>query len=207
MEELSNYWQQRYVSGGNSGAGSYGEEAKMKGSLINHWMKLHEMRTINEIGCGDGNNLMYYNVDISYTGYDISERAIQICNEKTRKIKNSLKYFFTTEYDKQDFDADVCLCLDVWFHQVKDEDFEALCKNLFVDFRGKYIIIYSTDTDSQFMEDGTPVAPHMRPREVLSKVAEYPQWKLKFWCSGYRDVNDRLALFPSTKKFFLFERV
>lgn len=207
MEKLTEYWNQRYVQGGNSGAGSYGQEATMKASIINHWIKNNEIRTINEVGCGDANNLLMYYVDISYTGYDISPKAIQMCNEKTRKIPNSLKYFFTSDPNKQDFNADLCLCLDVWYHQTEDKDFEELCKLLFVIGNWKYIIIYSTDTNSQFTSDGKPLAKHMHPREVLSKVAEYPEWKVKYWCSGFKSEEDISMLFPAEKKFFLLERV
>jgi SAM-dependent methyltransferase len=206
-QNLTEYWNNRYLQGGNSGAGSYGQEALMKASLINHWIKENNIRTINEIGCGDGNNLLLYNIPISYTGFDISEKAIEICREKTRKIPNSLKYYFTNKPEDLDFDADLCLCLDVWFHQTSDEEFSFLCYQLFELGKWKYIIIYSSDTDSQFTNDGKPLAAHMHPREVLSKVAEYYNWKVKYWCSGYKDTNDITALFPAEKKFFLLERV
>ena len=206
MEELTNYWDNRYVQGGNSGAGSYGMEAAVKANIINHWIKEYEIKTINEIGCGDGNNLLLYDIPISYTGYDISPKAIEICNEKTRKIKNSLKYYFTTNVNDIDYQADLCLCLDVWYHQVKDEDFSFLCHQLFELGEWEYIIIYSTDTNSQFTADGKPLASHMKPREVLSKVAEYPQWEVLYWISGFNTTDGKTMMFPAEKKFFLLHK-
>lgn len=206
MEKLKKYWDERYVNGGNSGAGSYGLEAYTKGNIINHWIKELDVKKINEIGCGDANNLLFYNVRMQYTGYDISPKAIEMCKEKTRKIRNSLMYYFTDKVEEMDFDADLCLCLDVWYHQVLDEDFEALCDLLFNKGNWKYIIIYSTDTNSQFLADGTPLAPHMRPREVLSKVAEFPHWEVKYWISGFNASDGKQYLFPAEKKFFLLQR-
>ena len=210
MFNIQEYWNQRYLTGGNSGAGSYNEEAMMKATIINHWIKEYNIRTINEIGCGDCNNLLMYNIPISYTGYDISPQAIKICNERTRKIVNNLKYYFTNEYENMDFTADLCLCLDVWFHQVLDEDFNKLCNTLFEIGKWKYVIIYSTDTNSQFTPEGLPLSQHMRQREVMTKILQYPQFEVKYWISGIQ-VNNKADVinnvqFPSEKKFYLLAR-
>ena len=209
-KSLITYWENRYKTGGNSGNGSYNQEAVMKATIINHWIKEYDIKTINEIGCGDANNLLMYTVPIAYSGYDISPKAIEICNQKTRKIRNSLMYYFTSEYNKQDFDANLLLCLDVWFHQVLDEDFEKLCKNIFTDFRGKYVIIYSTDSNSQFTQDGLPLSPHCRNREVLSEIQKYPQWRVLYWLSGIEVNHDGKVTneqFPGLKRFYLLERI
>jgi hypothetical protein len=207
---LQSYWENRYKNGGNSGVGSSGQEAMMKASLINHWIQQYDIRTINEVGCGDANNLLLYNVRMSYTGFDISPEAIKICKEKTRKIRNSLMYEFTTNYNDQNFDAELCLCLDVWYHAVEDQDFETLCKNLFVDFKGKYIIIYSTDSNSQELIDGTHLAPHVRFREVLSEIQKYSEWEVLYWISGIevKDKENKImnVQFPSSKRFYLLSR-
>lgn len=207
MEKLTKYWNDRYVNGGNSGAGSYGLEAFTKAQVINKWIKQYGIKTINEIGCGDGNNLLLYDIPISYTGYDISQKAVEICNEKTRRIPNSLKYYFTNEFNDMDFDADLCLVLDVWYHLVDDLDFHKFCRDLF-EGRGKwkYIIIYSTDTDSQFLDDGTPLAAHLKFRKVLETVESYPNWELLYWLSGFQTSDEKTYNFPASKKFFIFKR-
>ena len=204
--DLAAYWESRYLNGGNSGAGSYGAEAQMKATIINYWIKEYNIRTITELGCGDGANLWLYDVPISYCGYDISPKAIELCEEKFHKHRNRLKYIFTTNMNMIDFDSDLCLSLDVWYHQIEDEDFEDYCKLLFEVGNWKYIIIYSTDTDSQFTEDGTPLAKHVRFRPVLDKVKEYPQWEVLFWSSGIRLSDDKNYRFPSLKRFFLLKR-
>jgi SAM-dependent methyltransferase len=209
---LKSYWNNRYVTqpnsaGDGSGAGSEGLEANIKANIINLWIKQFEIKTITEVGCGSGRNLMLYNIPISYTGYDISPRAIEMCNERTRKIQNSLKYFFTNEYDKQDFNADLLLCLDVYYHIPNDDDFELLCKNLFVDFKGKYIIAYTTDTDEQFLPDGTPLANHLRFRKFLDKVNEYGTWEALYIIEGFNTTDGKTMQLPNNKKFFLLRRI
>jgi hypothetical protein len=208
--DLQEYWNSRYLQGQNSGQGSYGQEAVLKATMINHWIKEFNIRTVTEVGCGDANNLLMYNIPISYTGYDLSKKAIEICNQKTLKIRNALKYYFSTDYQDQNFDADLLLCLDVWFHQVNDTDFDKLCKNLFVDFKGQYIIIYSTDTASQLTPEGQPLASHMRQREVLSKIAEFKDWQVLYWISGIQINQDgkvNNVQFPSDKRFYLLKRL
>lgn len=197
--KLKEYWDTRYKQGGNSGAGSYENEAMLKASHINFWIEKYNIRAITEIGCGDGNNCLMYKVKTSYCGYDISPKAIEICNEKTRKIRNSLKYFFSCRPEYIDLDANMCLCLDVWYHQVNDNDFEELCKLLFVDGNWKYVVIYSYEEENPFPD--LPVGQHVKYRDVLSKVKEFPNWELEYWVSGYSD-----SIFPSFKKMFLFKR-
>jgi len=214
MKEFNSaeYWQNRYKNdrhmflGDGSGAGSQGEEAAYKGFVINHWLEKHELRTITELGCGSGENLKLYNIPISYCGYDVSPEAIKLCEEKFDKHRNRLKYLFTTDINMIDYEADVCLSLDVWYHLVEDEVFNDYCKLLFEVGKWNYIIIYSTDTDSQFTEDGHPLAKHVRFRPVLDKVKEYPQWEVLFWSSGIRLSDDKYYKFPSLKRFFLLKR-
>jgi len=206
MDEVQKYWENRYATGGNSGAGSYGMEAAIKANIINAWINQYDMRSVNEIGCGDGNNLLLYDIKTSYTGFDLSKTAVAICNEKTRKIKNSLKYYFTNEEDDMDYDADLCLLLDVWYHLTDEEVFNKLCHTLFVKGNWKYIIAYNMDSDSQFTENGTAFAPHLKNREFLSKVQEYPEWEVMYWMSGLNTKDGKTMQFPSTKKFFLLRR-
>lgn len=214
MKEFNekSYWCNRYENdrhmflGDGSGAGSQGEEAVSKAICINHWIKEYGMRTITEFGCGTGENLKLYDIPISYNGYDFSEKAIEICKEKFKNHRNSLKYYFGSTIDALDLDADLMLSLDVHYHMPNDDVYQEYCDVLFNQFRGKYIIIYSTDTDSQFTEDGHPLAKHVRFRPVLDKVKEYPQWEVLFWSSGIRLSDDKYYKFPSLKRFFLLKR-
>jgi hypothetical protein len=73
--EYKAYWEERYKYGGNSGAGSYSENADYKASRINQVVKSFDVRTVLEFGCGDGNNLSLYKFD-HYLGLDVSNTAV-----------------------------------------------------------------------------------------------------------------------------------
>ena len=200
MSEFSevNYWNERYKNGGNSGAGSYNEEAMLKASFINTWIKNLDIKTITEIGTGDGNNAMMYDVKMSYCGYDISSEAIKLSETRFNKHRNRLFYLFTDKEEYIDYDAKLCLCLDVWYHLINDSVFEELCQKLFVKGNWKYIIIYSFEANPF---PNQKAGQHIKYRDVLSKVAEFPNWELTYWVSGYSDNH-----LPSKKKMFLFTR-
>ena len=51
------YWDQRYLSGGTSGAGSYGKFAEFKAEILNDFVRENGVMSIVEYGCGDGNQL------------------------------------------------------------------------------------------------------------------------------------------------------
>ena len=51
------YWENRYASGGNSGAGSEGANAVWKATVINDFVASHYVRDVLEYGCGDGRQL------------------------------------------------------------------------------------------------------------------------------------------------------
>ena len=73
MFDSKKYWQERYVKGGNSGAGSYGEFASYKANVINNFVRDNNVETVLELGCGDGNQLALFDIPV-YVGQDISEK-------------------------------------------------------------------------------------------------------------------------------------
>src|SRR5258706_45661 len=77
------YWESRYVSGGTSGAGSYGVQAEYKASFLNSFVADNNVRTVVEFGCGDGNQLRLAAYP-SYLGLDVSSKAVHMCIEAFR---------------------------------------------------------------------------------------------------------------------------
>lgn len=142
----ADYWERRYRVGGNSGAGSYNHLALFKAGIINEFIKEHNIKSAVEFGCGDGNNLGLYEID-SYTGLDVSSKAIDMC--KSRYFDDSSKKFYTLDNFKSidDNPYEVALSLDVIFHLVEDSVFDEYMNNLFK-YASKYIIIYSSNRDS-----------------------------------------------------------
>ena len=166
----SEYWVDRYSSGGNSGLGSYNELAEFKASVINDFVKNNDIKTVIEYGCGDGNQLKLANYP-SYIGFDVSPKAISLCkeaflNDKTKTFK------LMSEYEGEK--AQLALSLDVVFHLVEDNVFFDYMERLF-DSSIDFVIVYSSNTDEQ--PPHTPA--HIRHRKFSEWVEqERPHWRL-----------------------------
>lgn len=164
------YWEKRYSAGGNSGVGSYGFFAEFKADVLNKFVADHEVRTVIEFGCGDGNQLGLANYP-HYIGFDISETALSKCKELYQS--DATKSFrLLSEYrgDK----ADLTLSLDVIYHLVEDSIFEKYMRLLFGASQ-RYVIIYSSDSDDNRDYEGT----HVRHRKFTSWIQEnLGAWRL-----------------------------
>lgn len=144
------YWQKRYMEGGNSGSGSYGRLADFKAEIINRFVKENGIMEVIEWGCGDGNQLKLAEYPM-YTGYDVSEKSIEIC----RKIfvDDDTKRFLCCE--ECDFEiihkGDLAISLDVIYHLVEDDIYEQYMRRLFSSSK-KYVCIYSSNFEKQVTE-------------------------------------------------------
>jgi SAM-dependent methyltransferase len=168
----ADYWEKRYALGGTSGAGSYGEQARYKAGFLNRFVAEHAIRSVIEFGCGDGNQLELAEYP-AYTGLDVSATALRICTERFHG--DPTKTF--VEYDRGTFEptawrAELGLSLDVIYHLVEDETFDAHMRDLFGSAT-RYVVIYARDTES------SPRAPHVR-RRAFTRWAEdnEPEWSL-----------------------------
>lgn len=163
------YWEQRYKSGGTSGAGSSHKLAEFKAEVLNSFVKDNQIRTIIEYGCGDGNQLRLSEYP-SYIGFDVSQEAISQC----KKIfsNDGMKSFKLMEaYSNQI--AELTLSLDVIYHLVEDDVYFAYMKSLF-ESSEKFVIIYSSNTDKQIKLQ----ASHVKNREFSKWIAQKKEWKL-----------------------------
>ena len=111
------YWIKRYEKGGNSGAGSYNNLAEFKSDIINKFVSKTNIETVIELGCGDGNQLEYFQFK-SYTGFDISNVAIKKCREKFEN-DTSKNFMHMDEITNQK--AEMVMSLDVIYHLIEDE--------------------------------------------------------------------------------------
>lgn len=140
--KVKKIWETRYLEGGNSGCGSYGELCNYKAKFINTFVNDKNIKSIIEFGSGDGNQMEHFEID-NYIGVDISEYIINICKQKYKDITN--KNFITyDEYYKNSNKYDLSLSLDVIYHLVEDEIYEKYMKDLF-NSTNKFVIIYSTN--------------------------------------------------------------
>jgi SAM-dependent methyltransferase len=142
------YWEDRYVSGGNSGPGSYGPQARYKADFINQFVRDNAIGSVIELGCGDGNQLGLAEYP-RYLGIDVAGPAIERCIESFRR--DTSKSFMTC--DLRNFSdparflhGDLALSLDVIFHLVEDDVFEGYMHALF-DVADRFVIVYSIDRE------------------------------------------------------------
>ena len=170
------YWESRYAKGGTSGAGSYGEFADFKAAVLNAFVDRNGVTTVTEFGCGDGSQLMLMRYP-SYTGLDVSETIVLKCGERFRQ--DITKRFFVYRADAfprllPEVRADLAVSLDVVYHLIEDEVFEAYMCDLFRAAK-RYVAVYSTDADST----PTDHAPHVRHRCFTTWIAaNRPEWRI-----------------------------
>ncbi len=100
------YWDNRYKIGGDSGFGSKGDLLTYKAETINEIIKEFGAKSVVDLGCGDGNLARLIECE-EYTGYDISQEAINIASKKR-------KGNFTTEVPEGEFD--IALSIDIIGH-------------------------------------------------------------------------------------------
>jgi SAM-dependent methyltransferase len=163
----SDYWERRYQSGGNSGAGSYNRLAEFKAEFLNRFVKQNQVTSVVELGCGDGAQLSLAQYP-EYTGADISPKAVEIC--RNRFGGDASKRFLLMNDLAPGFTADLSLSLDVVFHLVEDQVFDAYMRKLF-DSARRFAIVYSSNTDWD-----SP-SKHERHRQFTKWVAENrPAW-------------------------------
>lgn len=151
--DISTYWENRYKAGKTSGGGSYGRLAEFKAAVLNDFVERQDVKTVVEFGCGDGNQLSLARYPV-YTGYDVSETAVQLCKAK---FANDPSKQFRHVRDYAGEDAELALSLDVIFHLVEDNAFEDYMRRLFNAAR-RFVIIYSSNTHD--LHDKNPHVLH-----------------------------------------------
>jgi hypothetical protein len=151
-----------------------------------------------EFGCGDGNQLGLAEYP-QYRGFDVSPVAIERC--RARFAADSSKSFgLLNEYAGES--AELTMSLDVIYHLVEDQVFEAHLRSVF-GAATRFVAIYSTNRDAP---DDAGLA-HVRHRRFTDFVARaLPGWKLirneKQPDSYSGDITQ-----SSLAEFFLFEKV
>lgn len=167
----SSYWEERYSRGQDSGSGSYNHLAQFKAEVLNDFVRAEAIETVMELGCGDGNQLALANYP-DYTGFDVSETAIRLCRQRFRNDPTR-RFHAMDEYASQR--AELVMSLDVIYHLVEDEVFDAHMRRLF-ESADRFVVIYSSDTDEQ----PPGQSAHVRHRKFSNWIARHaPSWSLK----------------------------
>ena len=138
--------------------------------MLNTFVEHHQVKSVIEFGCGDGNQLKLAKYP-TYLGLDVSSAAISRCRELFESDPQK-SFRLTSEYRGET--ADLALSLDVIYHLVEDEVFEHYMRLLFK-AASRYVIIYASDCDDNQGYEGT----HIRHRRFTEWVKDaLPDWKL-----------------------------
>jgi len=156
----ADYWDERYRSGGDSGAGSYNRLAIFKANFLNDFVEKHEVRSVIEFGCGDGAQLQLAKYP-RYIGIDISRIILE--KSRARFASDSSKSFVHLD-ESANQSAELALSLDVIYHLTEDEIFNAHMECLFRSAE-RFVIIYASNDDRK------SDAPHVRHRRFTDWVS------------------------------------
>ncbi|MGB8649469.1 MAG: class I SAM-dependent methyltransferase [Mycobacteriales bacterium] len=167
------YWERRYAAGEHSGKGSLGDLARYKSSVLNAFVAEHDISSVLEFGCGDGNQLALACYP-SYVGLEVAGSAVDACARRYADDPGkSFLWFDPARFVNHGaLTADLTLSLDVVYHLVEDDVFARHLAQLFEAAR-RYVVIYATDFDRP--KNGA----HVRHRRFTPEVARtQPGWRL-----------------------------
>lgn len=171
----TSYWKTRYEVGGNSDLGSYNELAIFKANILNKFVENNSIKTVIELGCGDGNQLRYAKYP-SYKGFDISPKAIEMCSQLFNEDKSKTFYIIDQNIHSQilSYTSDLAISLDVIFHLIEDPIFEDYMSLLFT-ASNKFVCIYSSNKD----DNSDTQVHHVKHRDFSQWIEENrPEWRL-----------------------------
>ena len=191
------YWEDRYRIGGDSGAGSYGRLASFKAKVLNRFVEEFQVDHVVEYGFGDGAQLSLANYR-KYTGFDISKTAVETCRQKFSD-KPQYDFLHTSENHDREGSYDLALSLDVIFHLVEDEVFDAYMKRLFRSSR-RFVIIYAYNFERKTR------SRHVLGREFMTWCdANAAQWRLIRHIENYYPYESANRESTSPSDFYIFE--
>jgi hypothetical protein len=142
------FWDNRYREGGNSWLWSYWENAIYKANFINKIIKEHNIQSAVEIGCWDWANLWLYNIQ-RYKWYDVSQKAIDICNEMYKE--DNTKEFYVNNENTDFYEAELSLWLDMIYHIFPRAKWEKMVDKIIEAWK-KYVILYTTINPTKWVE-------------------------------------------------------
>lgn len=190
------YWENRYRSGGNSGPGSYNRLSTFKAQVLNQFVAETGAESVCEFGCGDGAQLELAEYP-KYFGYDVSSSAVELC--RLRFSTDPTKIFDVLNQNPIPTRADVTLSLDVIFHLVEDDVFERYMEQLF-DCSNRHVVIYSSDYESRD-------APHVRHHKFTEWVAaNRPNFSLMQFIPNPYTFDPMLPTNTSVADFYIYEK-
>lgn len=176
------YWEQRYESGGRSGAGSYGRLAEYKAEFLNSFVSEQGISSVIEFGSGDGAQLGLFRFQ-RYIGLDVSRASIRLCMQEYADDTTKSFYLYDAEYARDNhhlFTAELALSLDVIYHLVEDHVYESYMRALF-GAAEKFVVVYSSNIGK--VEPSK--ARHVRHR----RFTDWVEQNARDWTLSQRLIN------------------
>lgn len=179
FKNSARYWEERYYYGGNSGKGSYFREAIEKADYLNEKIKLYNIDSIVDIGCGDGNNLKLFEIR-NYYGFDVSKTIIDLNKKQFKQDKNK-KFILIDDYfdkklleirNKKDTNKLICVSFDVIGHLVEDIVYQNHLANFSL-LNPDYLIVSNSDEEKEYDLS----VPHIKQRNYSRDLINNG-WKL-----------------------------
>ena len=174
--DVATYWEKRYLSGRNSGSGSYANLARFKARFLNRLVVQEEIKSVIELGCGDGAQLSLANYP-EYVGFDVSPKAIDQCKKRYSNDKTKAFHIYADKVDLDEYQSELVLSLDVIYHLSNDSVYDSYLRDLF-SLSNKYVVIFSNSTES-YHQGVNERSEYVRFRDVIYDVQNrFPQWAL-----------------------------
>lgn len=196
------FWDALYREGGGSGTGSIGRLAVHKAAVVNALAHRYGCGSVIDFGSGDG--VVASLVDVpSYTGVDASPTAVDRCRHRFEG-DDRRRFLTVDELDRSPVTGDLATSLDVIYHLLEDDVFDAYMRRLFA-HAGRVVAIYSDDIDDEHWPGHR--WDEVRHRRFTPWIAEHAAgWRLAEripnpfpWVDGHHDT--------SWADFFVFLRV
>ena len=155
------FWEGVYQKGETSGPGSYGRLAEFKAEVLNEFVATNNIRTVIEFGCGDGAQLSLARYP-QYIGVDVATVSIARCSARFA-YDSSKRFYLAGKLPKDMGRSDLAMSLDVIYHLVEDDVFDAYMRRLF-DHAKRFVVIYASNYDA------LTSAAHVRHRKFTSWI-------------------------------------
>lgn len=167
------YWQREYQSGNGSGRGSSGEFATWKADVVNAAIHDHDVTTLLDVGCGDGEVASLIDVT-RYLGIDVAPAAVEIARE--RNADDPAKHFEVwgefSAFPAGMFDA--VISLEVLMHVLEESLFIDTLAGIFASARE--LVLLQVPLVPMFEYQA---GSHDRHRYLLPYLAEHVgRWAL-----------------------------
>ena len=164
------FWERHYRAGGRSGEGSYGRLAEFKAEVMKRLIAEHEVESVIELGCGDGNQLAMIDYP-RYSGFDVSPAAVNRCRDRF-SADPSKKFHVYVPGAELGATAEMAVSLDVVYHLIEDDLYDRYMRDLFASATD-LVVIYSSD------EERPSEWPEVRHRNFSRWVEQEAQgWEL-----------------------------